>query len=143
MIEKSMSPSFDVNAAAEKLNISPNTLTQALTHKSYKHGKEPSNERLHYLGRRCLEFFATESNMKTAQNVQQLEEASKRIFKDGHLESKFDALGLEAGLQCHLPTDDTVTPAVKLKAMEAIVGAVYHEQGLKAAKEFVKKHVSV
>lgn len=38
---------------------------------------------------------------------------------------------------------DVVTLSVKSKTLEAIVGAVYHERGLNAAKEFVKKHVLV
>ncbi|KAI7900260.1 ribonuclease-III-like-domain-containing protein [Cokeromyces recurvatus] len=141
LIEKAMSPSFNVEANAKKLNISPDTLIQALTHKSYKHGNVPFNERLQYLGRRSLEFFATESLMNKTKNVDQLEMSVKELFNKNNLVSKFDALDLEKGLQCHLPSKEAVTPAVKLKALEAVIGAIYHEQGLNAAREFVKKHI--
>lgn len=98
--EKSTSPSFNTQTVAAQFNLSPNVLTQALTHKSYKHGKVPSNERLEYVGRRSLEFFTMEANM--GKTEQQLKKALDQVFRPGYLESKFDALGLEAGVQCHL-----------------------------------------
>ncbi|GAA5807945.1 hypothetical protein MFLAVUS_001325 [Mucor flavus] len=137
--EKAASPSFNTKSVAEQLNLSPNVLTQALTHKSFKHGKVPSNERLHYVGRRSLEFFALEANM-SKKNVYELKSAIVKVSEPAYLAGKFDALGLEAGVQCHLP-QDVISPAVKAKTLEAIVGAVYHECGLNAAKEFVKKNV--
>ncbi|KAI8060418.1 ribonuclease-III-like-domain-containing protein [Gilbertella persicaria] len=130
--------SFNTQALADQLQLSPATLTQALTHKSYKHGKVPTNERLQYVGRRSLEFFAMEANM--SKNVDELSQAVKNVFKTEHLVARFDALGLEPGVRCNLPAGK-VTTAVKSQAIEAIVGAVYHERGLNAAKEFAKKHV--
>ncbi|KAI8351778.1 ribonuclease-III-like-domain-containing protein [Choanephora cucurbitarum] len=138
--EKSVSPSFNTQAVAEQFSLSPATLAQALTHKSYKHGKVPTNERLQYVGRRSLEFFAMEANLAKKNNVTELADAVKSVFKVDHLTNKFDALGLEAGVQCDLPKGK-VTSAVKVQVVEAMVGAVYHERGLNAAKEFVKKHV--
>lgn len=76
-------------------------MTQALTHKSFKHGKVPSNERLHYVGRRSLEFFALEANMSKT-NVNELKSAIVKVSEPAYLAGKFDALGLEAGVQCHL-----------------------------------------
>ena len=81
--------------------MSPQVLTQALTHKSFRHGKAPSNERLQYVGRRSLEFFALEANM-SKKNVEELKKAVVNISEQTHLAAKFDALGLEAGVQCHL-----------------------------------------
>ncbi|CEP11579.1 hypothetical protein [Parasitella parasitica] len=140
LAEKSASPDFNTQSMAEQFNLSPNVLTQALTHKSFKHGKVPSNERLQYVGHRSLEFFAMEANMEESMNAEQLEKAVRDVLNTAHLSSKFDALGLEAGIQCHLP-QNTVSSAVKSKTVESLVGAVYHERGLNAAKEFVKKHV--
>ncbi|KAI9359831.1 ribonuclease-III-like-domain-containing protein [Pilaira anomala] len=138
--EKAASASFNTKSVAEQLNLSPNVLTQALTHKSFKHGKVPSNERLQYVGHRSLEFFALEASLNNKTGVESLKKAIVNVVEPAHLAAKFDALGLEAGIQCHLP-QDVVTPSVKSKTLEAIVGAVYHERGLNAAKEFVKKHV--
>ncbi|KAI7894701.1 ribonuclease-III-like-domain-containing protein [Mucor mucedo] len=140
-MEKASSPSFNTKSVADQLSLSPSVLTQALTHKSFKHGKVPSNERLQYVGHRSLEFFALEANMNK-QGVEELKNAIVKVFEPAHLAAKFDALGLEAGVQCHLP-QDVVTLSVKSKTLEAIVGAIYHERGLNAAKEFVKKHVLV
>jgi dsRNA-specific ribonuclease len=83
--EKSASPSFNTQTVAAQFNLSPNVLTQALTHKSYKHGKVPSNERLQYVGRRSLEFFAMEANMDKAKSVQELNKALDQLFKPGYL----------------------------------------------------------
>jgi dsRNA-specific ribonuclease len=73
-----------------------------LTHKSFKHGKVPSNERLQYVGHRSLEFFALEANMDKKKGVEELKNAIVDVFEPAHLAAKFDALGLEAGVQCHL-----------------------------------------
>lgn len=76
-------------------------MTQALTHKSFKHGKVPSNERLQYVGRRSLEYFALEANLEK-KSVEELKNAVVSVSEQTHLAAKFDALGLEGGVQCHL-----------------------------------------
>lgn len=101
LMEKSASPSFNTQTVAAGLNLTPSVLTQALTHKSYKHGKVPSNERLQYVGHRSLEFFALEANLNKG-GVEELKNAIVKVFEPAHLAAKFDALGLEAGVQCHL-----------------------------------------
>lgn len=100
--EKSTSASFNTQQVAQQFNLSPSALTQALTHKSYKHGKVPSNERLSYVGQRSLEFFVMEANLNKAKNVEELKKAIVDVFEPKYLAAKFDALGLEAGVQCHL-----------------------------------------
>lgn len=77
-------------------------MTQALTHKSFKHGKVPSNERLQYVGQRSLEFFALEASLNNKTGVESLKKTIVDVFEPAHLAAKFDALGLEAGVQCHL-----------------------------------------
>lgn len=42
------------------LDLSDSLLTQTFTHKSYKHGSVPTNERLETIGRRVLEFYVTD-----------------------------------------------------------------------------------
>jgi dsRNA-specific ribonuclease len=87
---------------AEQFNLTPSVLTQALTHKSFKHGKVPSNERLQFVGHRSLEFFAMEANMEKIKSVGELKKAVSDLFDPAYLGTKFDTLGLEAGVQCHL-----------------------------------------
>ncbi|KAI8983455.1 ribonuclease-III-like-domain-containing protein [Pilobolus umbonatus] len=134
----SSTSSFDTNSVADKFNLSPNVLTQALTHKSFSHGKEPSNERLEYVGRRCIEFFATEANI--SKKAVDIEDTVKGIMDKEHLVSKFDSLNIEKGVRCTLP-GRIVSGTVKQKTLQALVGAVYHERGLNAAKEFTTKYV--
>lgn len=129
-----------IESIANQFKLSPNVLTQALTHKSFKHGNVPNNERLQYLGRRSLEYFAVDLNK--SQNAQQLNQIIGKANESQHLVARFDALGLESAVRCQLPGNN-VSPAVKSKVMQALVGAVYHEQGLNAAREFVKKTIFV
>lgn len=100
LAEKTISPSFNLQSTAEKFNLSPAVFTQALTHKSYKHGTVPHNERLQYLGRRSLEFFAMESNKE--KSLEELEKYASKVFDADFLARKFDALGIEGGVQSHV-----------------------------------------
>lgn len=102
LAEKSASSTFNAQSMAEQFNLTPSVLTQALTHKSFKHGKVPSNERLQFVGHRSLEFFAMEANMEKMKSVGELKKAVSGVFEPAYLGTKFDALGLEAGVQCHL-----------------------------------------
>jgi len=102
LAEKSASSTFNAQSMAQQFNLTPSVLTQALTHKSFKHGKVPSNERLQFVGHRSLEFFAMEANMEKTKSVAELKKAVSGVFEPARLATKFDALGLEAGVQCHL-----------------------------------------
>jgi dsRNA-specific ribonuclease len=75
-------------------------LSQALTHKSFKHGRVPSNERLQYVGRRSLEYFTVEANMNA--KAADLQNKVLEALDTQQLATKFDVLGLESGVQCHL-----------------------------------------
>ncbi|KAG1152324.1 hypothetical protein G6F37_000519 [Rhizopus arrhizus] len=130
----------NIQSVAEQLQLSPSTLSQALTHKSFKHGKVPNNERLQYLGRRSIEYFAVDLNK--AKSAEELKTIIKQTLEPQHLGARFDALGLESNVQCTLPGGQ-ISPSVKSQAVQALVGAVYHERGLNAAKEFVKKNIFV
>ncbi|KAI9282740.1 ribonuclease-III-like-domain-containing protein [Sporodiniella umbellata] len=132
--------SSNIQAAAKEFKLSPNALSQALTHKSFKHGNAPNNERLQLLGRRSLEYFVIDANI--GKNAETLLSIIKQYSATEHLSARFDALGLEKNIQYELPTRKTAN-SVKSQAVQALVGAVYHEQGLNAAKEFAKKNVFV
>ncbi|CAO3676737.1 unnamed protein product [Rhizopus microsporus] len=72
-----------IESIANQFKLSPNVLTQALTHKSFKHGNVPNNERLQYLGRRSLEYFAVDLNK--SQNAQQLNQIIGKANESQHL----------------------------------------------------------
>ncbi|KAG2222667.1 hypothetical protein INT45_013481 [Circinella minor] len=139
-VEKAASPEFNVESASQRLGVSfttPNILQRALTHKSFKHANEPTNERLEALGGRVISLFATE---KAFQNnaIDIAEEVNEKI-NPTQLANVFDTLNLESGLQYHLR--DGATSNVKANAYKAIVGAIYHDKGFSAAREFVQKHL--
>ncbi|KAI9493752.1 ribonuclease III domain-containing protein [Zychaea mexicana] len=139
--EKTASPDFNVETASQHLGVSfttPNLLQRALTHKSFKHGTVPTNERLEFLGSRVVSLLATEQAVKN--NAVDLKEQVVTQTSATNLAHLFDTLNLESGLQYHLP--DGVTPKVKANVYKAVVGAVYHDKGFSAAREFVQKHLS-
>ncbi|KAI8384647.1 ribonuclease-III-like-domain-containing protein [Radiomyces spectabilis] len=149
LIEKAAS-NFDADAAAKRLNITfetPGILAQALTHKNFRNGTVPNNERLVLLGRRALELFTTETavqkfgvNAPSSAISDYIKQYSLR--HGAVLPDAFDKLDLEAGVQCDNNGTTQGTPSlVKSKAMSALIGAVYHDKGLQAAREFVKTHL--
>ncbi|KAI8147656.1 ribonuclease III domain-containing protein [Fennellomyces sp. T-0311] len=139
-VKKAVSAEFNVDSASQRLGVSfttPDILQRALTHKSFEHGQVPSNERLQYLGNRVLGLFATETAVKS--NASDVEEQVRQQISADNLAIKFDALNLEPGLQYHL--SDGATAKIKAGAYKAVVGAVYHDQGFSAARQFVQKHL--
>ncbi|KAL1930783.1 hypothetical protein VTP01DRAFT_10945 [Rhizomucor pusillus] len=138
---KSASAEFDQEAIASKLGFSirtPGILQQALTHKSFKHDTVPSNERLEYLGQRVLTLLVTEHQATNASNAEQLKAAVDEKLDHDRLKSKLETLGLDKGLQYHLPKEGSKVPA---KAMTAFVGAIYQDNGMEATRKFVKKYL--
>ncbi|KAF7722763.1 hypothetical protein EC973_002717 [Apophysomyces ossiformis] len=131
---------------AQKLNLTFRTegiFQRALTHKSFKHGKVPTNERLEEIGQRALAQMLTDAAVEShGTNVEAdvLKTFVQQRMASETLQSRFDALGLHEGCQYDLPPGK-VGPVVKAKAVKAVVGAVYHDQGWNATKEFVKKHL--
>ncbi|KAJ8658113.1 hypothetical protein O0I10_006120 [Lichtheimia ornata] len=137
--KKAASPSFNAEAVSQQLGVSfktPNILQRALTHKSYEHGSVPSNERLAYLGARVLQLSACESGLTSSSLQDHVQEHTNL----DRLAKKFDGLNLADGMQYHVP-GSSMPPKIKATAVNAVIGAVYHDQGYAAAQEFVKKHV--
>ncbi|KAI9264270.1 ribonuclease III domain-containing protein [Phascolomyces articulosus] len=139
-VEKKASPEFSAESVSQRLGVSfitPDILQRALTHKSFKHGSIPTNERLTALGGRVISLFATEKAFQNnAEDIaQQVGEHTNQI----QLASVFDTLNLEPGLQYDLR--DGATTKVKADAYRAVVGAIYHDKGFSTAREFVQKHL--
>ncbi|ORX54028.1 ribonuclease III [Hesseltinella vesiculosa] len=137
---------FNANEAAAKLHLdlkTPDILQRALTHRSYLHGKEGSNDRLQLLGSQVIRLNVFSASAKTlglnASSIEIKEQASKYLDQV-YLATRFDTLGLNDGLRFTAPEGHGVS-RVKAKAFESVVGAVCHDQGMKAAEDFVQAHL--
>ncbi|KAF9164369.1 hypothetical protein DFQ27_001868 [Actinomortierella ambigua] len=123
----------------------PSLMTQSITHKSFKHGSLPTNEKLSYLGRTFLEMHITERKWDKVKSKPTLQST----IADGVAVSKLAGVARENGVDKVLrwkaassaSEATTGQESVLAQTMEAIVGAVYHDQGSKAARDFVVKHV--
>lgn len=126
-----------------------NLLTQAFVHRSYLNEhpnfKLNHNERLEFLGDAVLELVVTEhlfrkyerpegdmTNWRAAiVNTQSLSESAEQLgFKEYLLLSQGEKRGSEKARQYILAD-----------AFEAFLGALYLDQGLKAAKDFIETHL--
>lgn len=126
-------------------------LVSALTHRSYLNENRsfhlPHNERLEFLGDAVLELVATEflyqnyphpegelTNFRSALvNYRMLSEIAKRLgLEDFLLMSRGEAKDLGRARQ-----------VIMANVIEAVIGAVYLDQGYEAAKEFITREVLV
>ncbi|KAG0230145.1 hypothetical protein BGW42_001132 [Actinomortierella wolfii] len=123
----------------------PALMTQSITHKSYKHGSLPTNEKLSYLGRTFLELHIAERKWDKVKSNPKL----KATIADGVAVDKLAGVARENGVDqvlrwkaaSSVPGSTQGQDSVLAQTMEAIIGAVYHDQGSKAARDFVVKHV--
>jgi ribonuclease III len=127
-----------------------NLLTEALTHRSYINENPkwqlPHNERLEFLGDAVLELIisdllfkkfpdAAEGQMTLLRaalvNYQKLAEIAKNInLKKFILMSRGEA-----------KDSSRAQEVILANAMEAVIGAIYIDQGFKVSEEFIKKSV--
>lgn len=126
-------------------------LVSALTHRSYLNENRsfhlPHNERLEFLGDAVLELVATEflyqnyphpegelTNFRSALvNYRMLSEIAKRLgLEDFLLMSRGEAKDLGRARQ-----------VIMANVIEAVIGAIYLDQGYEAAKDFITREVLV
>ncbi len=125
----------------------PNLLDRAMTHRSAAqgHAAEWSNERLEFLGDRVLGLITVEALLERFPNQ-----------REGDLAPRLNALvsrdqcgiiGAGLGLGRFLIIDNAersnggaTRPSLLANAMEAILGAIYLDGGLDAARKFVARH---
>jgi ribonuclease-3 len=129
----------------------PDLLVSALTHRSYLNENRdfhlPHNERLEFLGDAVLELVATRhlydnyphpegelTNFRSALvNYRMLSEIAKR-------------LGLEKFLQMSRGEAKDIGRArqvIMANAIEAVIGAIYLDQGYEGAQEFILREIMV
>ena len=125
----------------------PELLDRAMTHRSAVagHAAEWSNERLEFLGDRVLGLIVSESLLERFPNT-----------REGQLAPRLNSIvsretcavvGGELGLDRCLIVDKAeraaggqTKPTLLANACEAVLGAVYLDGGLAAARKFVRKH---
>jgi ribonuclease-3 len=126
---------------------SPELLDRALTHRSAAagHAAEWSNERLEFLGDRVLGLIVSETMLEMFPTA-----------REGDLAPRLNAIvsretcgriGAALGLGAFLLIDRAERaaggadkPTLLANAMEAVLGAIYLDKGLPAARTFVKTH---
>ncbi|KAF9305902.1 hypothetical protein BGZ74_008360 [Mortierella antarctica] len=137
-----------VNEVYKKLGVDlsdSGLKTQAITHKSFAHGSLPTNEKLGYLGRTFLELHVTEQKWDKTKSNKTLRSSVAYSINSEKLAKIARSNGVDEVLRWKAPSsapgskvgEDTVLA----HTMEAIIGAVYHDKGSKAAREFVTKHI--
>ncbi|CAO3627377.1 unnamed protein product [Mucor fragilis] len=135
-----------INALGARLGLSldTNVLKQALTHKSVEGNN--NNATLEYIGKRVTGLFATEY---IHSRFPQLHPGAFNTTLRAYIGNKsFTKIATEVGMQHTVdwkaPEDDSAKlghARVLADCMNALVGAVYQEQGQDAAKKFIHDFV--
>ncbi|GAN02330.1 ribonuclease III [Mucor ambiguus] len=135
-----------INALGARLGLSldTNVLKQALTHKSVEGSN--NNATLEYIGKRVTGLFATEY---IHSRFPQLHPGAFNTTLRAYIGNKsFSKIATEVGMQHTVdwkaPEDDSVKlghARVLADCMNALVGAIYQEQGQEAAKKFIHDFV--
>jgi ribonuclease-3 len=126
----------------------PMILKRALTHRSCLEleGNDVSNERLEFLGDSVLGVIASGhlfSSMEEA-NEGELTKARSRIVNKnslGRIGINLGILDLLIYAREELREDDRALITLSADALEAVIGAIYLDQGYKTASEFVIKRI--
>lgn len=125
-------------------------LIQAITHRSYLNEhpefKLDHNERLEFLGDAVLELVVTEYLYKHYSNPEgELTNWRASLVNGANLAKIAQLIGLEPFIMMSRgEKKDTNTKArqyILANAMEAIIGAIYLDQGIKEAKKFIDSHI--
>ncbi|KAI1319308.1 hypothetical protein EDD11_004445 [Mortierella claussenii] len=136
-----------VNDVYKRLGVElsdPELMSQALTHKSFAHASVATNERLGLLGRTFLELHVTEQKWDKTNSDKILKASVAHSIASAKLAKIARSLGVDEALRWKSASSSGAKvgeDTVLAHTMEAIVGAVYHDKGSKAARELVSKHI--
>lgn len=127
-------------------------LKQSMVHRSYlnensKNSSE-SNERLEFLGDAVLEIVVTDYLYKNYNNPEgELTNWRASLVNSKMLAKVAEKVGLEEFLFLSRgESRDRKTKArqyILADAMEALIGSIYLDQGLKASDKFIKEHILI
>ena len=147
-----MNREIDIAKLKETLGIEVRQVAlfqEALTHRSYlnehKSYKYPHNERLEFLGDAVLELVVTENLFHNYENPEGELTSFRAALVNGDMLAR---IGSDLGIQEYLlmsrgESKDTGRARSYLvaNAVEAIIGAIYLDQGYDAAKDFIVAQV--
>jgi len=143
----------DLNHLQERLQIrfrDPRLLRQAFTHSSYVNENRgehlQDNERLEFLGDAVLELAVSEHLYRTFTNRTEGELTKQRAAMVCEPSLVAFAEELEFGAYVLLGKGEEQTggrnrPALLADVFEAFIGALYLDQGLESARQFLQRHV--
>lgn len=124
----------------------PSLLELALTHRSYtaEEDAEESNERLEFLGDAVLGLIVS-TELHEVWDLREGEMAKVRaaVVNESTLAAVAHSLGIDAAVQISRGEDASggrTKPSILADAMEALIGAVYLDGGLEAARRIVLRH---
>lgn len=143
---------FDIKKAETILKIvfqNKSLLVKAFTHRSYLNeaGRDlKSNERLEFLGDAILEFLVSEYIYQTYQEQPEgnLTSMRARLVCTQNLSQVSRRLGLGRLLLLSRGEDKNrgrQNPSILADLLEAVIGAIYLDQGIDKAKQFVHQHI--
>lgn len=120
-------------------------LDLALSHASLANEGRPSYERLEFLGDAVLGMLVAEHLYRSTPEIPegQLTDRRARIVSREPLA----AIGRQLGLASHLAggrgmrEQDRQSPRILADLVEAVLGAIYVDAGIRAARGFVQRHV--
>lgn len=125
-------------------------LKEALTHSSYANEqlihRQESYERIEFLGDAVLQLVVSEYLMDTFPDKAEGDLTKRRALAVCETNLAHNAKRIELGDHIFLGKGEEQTGgrnrnSILADVMEAIIGAVYRDGGLKAAKKFIKKFV--
>ncbi|MBA0051792.1 ribonuclease III [Streptomyces sp. AJS327] len=126
--------------------LEPALLVRALTHRSYayENGGLPTNERLEFLGDSVLGLVVTDTLYRAHPDLPEGQLAKLRAAVVNSRALAGVARGLELGTFIRLGRGEEGTggrdkASILADTLEAVIGAVYLDQGLKAAGELVHR----
>ncbi len=146
--------SSDISSFADRLGIgfkNLKLLQQAVTHRSYLNENRnyplDHNERLEFLGDAVLELSVTDYLFRNFPNPEgELTNWRAALVNKDMLSKVARRLGVEDYLLMSRGESKDVGRArnyILANAMEAIIGAIYVDQGYKKADEFIKNNIIV
>jgi ribonuclease-3 len=126
------------------VEIDPELLERSLTHRSYAYerGGLPTNERLEFLGDSVLGLVVTEHLFVSYPDLSEGQLAKLRAAVVNSRALADVARGLDLGSLVHLGRGEEATggrdkSSILADTMEAVIGAVFVQHGVDAARDFV------
>ncbi|HCK79646.1 MAG TPA: ribonuclease III, partial [Actinobacteria bacterium] len=138
----------DLSALGDRLGVHVDTelLERALTHRSYayEHGGIPTNERLEFLGESVLGIVVTDTLFRRHLDLPEGQLAKLRAAVVNMSALAEIARGIDLGSFIRLGRGEEVTQgrdksSILADTMEAVLGAVYLDQGLAVAAAVIHR----